>query len=158
MKKIVVSLGFVILLSAFITPEKDPPQIINDEFEFSTDYSTINPCTGEEVFVTGVFHFSMHGMITEKRGSFIIKSQGNLTGTDNSGNTYDIHVNSISPASGNLLGGQIMTKNNYIALFNSSNGSSSFRVSQFFQITVNANGTLTVFRSKDNGLGQCLGN
>ncbi len=142
MKKSIFSfgaIGLVVLLTSFMAP---PPVIISDEFEMPIDDIFINPCTGEEIAITGVQYFRMHGVITNNRVNFFMNSTANFTGVGNLGNNYTAtHFQNLH-GNGSLVNGQYSSvspgQTNFITQGSTSNFKQRFKV----KFIINANGTV----------------
>lgn len=159
MKKIIASLGLIILFSAFTTSTKAPPIVINDEFEFPQSYTTTNPCNGEIVTVTGMYSGSIHGVLNNNRTVSIFQSNTHLQGVGSLGNVYHVNSNFVAPFNGSLINGQLRASFSSSDLYISSGSAPNFKYTISSQTTVNANGITTVERFGGNLFeAECLGN
>lgn len=157
MRKIITSVGIIFLLSAFALPTKKAPIVINAEFQFPADFTVTNPCNGAEVSVTGMLNITIHGVINNNRVAITGHNMGHLTGTDNEGNTYNANLINFFPINGSLINNQFKSINHYKVMYRGAGSASDFTVSNSSQITINANGEVTVVRETGSFDGQCLG-
>lgn len=133
------AIGLVVLLTSFMAP---PPVIFNEEWEEPIDGTIVNPCTGEEIAITGVQYFRMHGVMLNNRMNFFFHSTANFTGVGSLGNNYSAtHFQNLH-GNHSMVNGQASIvspgQTNYITQGNASNFKERFK----FKIIVNANGTV----------------
>jgi hypothetical protein len=118
--------------------------------------AVFNPCNGETVTFTGVDHFMAH-VTLDGAGGFHSDFHDNIhvTGTGSLGNQYEGNQEDNSPThiSGNNLGAEQTLPFTFSEI--SKGSAPNFEVHALQHITINANGTVTVFFS--NFTSSCRG-
>jgi hypothetical protein len=107
--------------------------------------AVFNPCNGETVTFSGIDHFTIH-VTFDGAGGFHADSHDNIhvTGTGSLGNSYEGNQEDNNP-----FNGRVGVEQTFGLTFSEiSKGSApNFEVHILQHITVNANGTVTVFFS-----------
>ena len=115
--------------------------------------AVFNPCNGETVTFSGIDHFTIH-VTFDGAGGFHADAHDNIhvTATGSLGNSYEGNQEDNNPFNGRV--GLVQTFG--LTFSEISNGSApNFEVHVLQHITVNANGTVTVFFS--NFTSNCRG-
>jgi len=115
--------------------------------------AVFNPCNGETVTFSGIDHFTMH-VTFDGAGGFHSKAHDNIhvTATGSLGNSYEGNQEDNSP-----FNGRVGLEQTFGVTFSeiSTGSAPNFEVHLLQHITVNANGTVTVFFS--NSTSNCRG-
>ena len=115
-----------------------------------------NPCSLEFIYITGVLHYQLHGMISNNKITYVLHyNSSDIKGIGETSGTSYVSTSTFNYSNTDNFGGQFVyqqsASTNYLAL----GTSGSFTIINDWHLTVNANGVATFFFTTDGNVLTC---